>query len=102
MAASASTDAVMGTVLVRGTWEYYEWGGWKETTAYISEYLEEQYLLGLETAEQYVRTTSEKCVWDFPEFLQYRKHFIHGQWVTVKTRSIRRIRVLDAPERPRG
>ena len=91
--------------MIRGcTWEYHERGGWKAMPADINRYLEEQYLLGSPTPQQFIDPPYDfkKYVWNFPEYLQYREHYKDGQWVTVKTRSIRRIRVLDAPERPRG
>ena len=46
-------------------------------------------------------TGDAKYEWNFPALIQKRKTRRNdGQWVTVKTRSIRRVIVLAAPERP--
>ena len=85
------------------TWEFYEWGGWKATTPSINRFLEEQFLLGVPCAVADLKADgTEKYEWNFHSMLQRRKHLIEGQWRVVKSRSIRRIRVLRAPEDPRA
>ena len=90
------------------TWEFYEWGVWKATSPSINRFLEEQYLLGVPGAgtggavADLKADGTEKYEWNFHSMLQRRKHLIEGQWREVKSRSIRRIRVLIAPEDPRA
>ena len=43
-----------------------------------------------------------KYTWDFATLLQKRWQFEDGEWKIVKTRSIRRVQVLDKPSMPCG
>ena len=91
----------------RNQWEYYERGGWKPCKEFINDFLEQQIMLGVESCGMNIEETGvEKYEWNFPDMLQKRKIFMKrgdsGQWNTVKTRSIRRVVVLAAPEQPQG
>ena len=82
-------------------WEFYEWGGWKATNAFINDFLEEQFLSGVNQAFMKIDDEDNaRYEWNFSELLQRRRHLIDGEWRTVKTRSVRRIRVLAAPAEP--
>ena len=97
VAASAAPDARQ--------WECYDCGVWYAMPAHMSGFLESMYLAGFHTTAFPIGLPpyTAKYEWNFRELLQYRKHYEgQGQWVTVKTCSIRRIRVMDAPESPRG
>ena len=88
-------------------WECHNRGGWKATNAAINEFLEEQYVSGVPSTWRYVDPGQDMChkakyEWNFADLVQFRMHKIDGEWHTVKRRSIRRIRVLCAPEKPRG
>ena len=80
-------------------WECYEGGAWRQYPEFENKFLEEQILSGVETCVE-IRGDARN-EWNFPDLTHTRKERRDdGQWVTVKTRSIRRVIVLAAPERP--
>ena len=86
-------------------WEYYERGGWKPTSGFVNRFLEEQIEWDcVDSCGMNIDATGNaKYEWNFKDLLQKRKwQQDDGQWVTVKTRSIRRVVVLAAPEHPVG
>ena len=101
----------------RTRWEYFDsmcdgggWpvGGWKPCTECIDTFLEEQSLLGVETCQLTSSADDEKYEWNFVDLTEkrqrrrilYRAESPLGQWTTVRGRSIRRVMVLMAPNRP--
>ena len=47
------------------------------------------------------RTGDKQYEWNLRDLIQKRKHRqADGKWITVKTRSIRRVNVLAAPDHP--
>ena len=94
----------------RHVWEYHERGAWKPCKEFISDFLEEQLMMGAEDCGINIdQTGEEKYEYNFPNMLQTRKilmkrtdHPNGGEWNTVKVRSIRRIIVVAEPELPRG
>ena len=88
-------------------WEFYERGGWKPCKQFINDFLEQQIMLGVESCGMNIDTDGmEKYEWNFPDLIQTRHIWMKrgdgGQWNTVKTRSIRRVKILAGPEQPQG
>ena len=103
MAASAAPDARQ--------WEYYDWGVWYAMPAHMNGFLESMYLAGFDTTAFPIGLPpyTAKYKYNLRTLLQQRMHYLpegawegQGRWTTVKTRSIRRIRLMDAPVSPRG
>jgi hypothetical protein len=83
-------------------WEFYEWGGWKPCSEFVTNFLEEQRNKGAEICGMKLdRSGDKQYEWNLRDLLQKRKHrWPDGKWITVKTRSIRRVSVLAAPDHP--
>ena len=83
-------------------WEFFEWGGWKPCSEAISNLLEEGFYHGAWTCGMKIdRTGDKQYEWNLRDLIQKRKHRqADGKWITVKTRSIRRVNVLAAPDHP--
>ena len=92
-------------------WEYYERGVWYAMPRETNAFLERQYLVGMHITNFPfgLPPYTAKYKYNLRTLLQQRMHYLpegawegHGRWTTVKTRSIRRIRLMDAPVSPRG
>ena len=82
-------------------WEFYERGGWKPILPYLNDFLEEQYLLSVDTCATNI-DMDIVLEWNFPSLRQQCKHFYDDAWHVVEARAIRCIYVLAGPAQPRG
>ena len=92
------TESTLGAVEGPAFWEYEERNAWKATNVVFNSFLEEMWSLCVKQCQMGLDDEGkEKYEWIIPERRQLRKHLIDGEWKTVKTRRIRRVRVCVGP-----